>query len=74
MKLLERVMPKWFHGVNNEFEDTMVQNRSKMVTKHLRKPSDETFKYLQANMKYEIELFEWIDARFQLQKSLYGLR
>jgi hypothetical protein len=73
MKLLEKIMPKWFIGLNQEFEETMVKNRSQMVTKHLRKPSDKTYEYLNEKMKYEIELFEWIKARFKLQKSIYNL-
>ena len=73
IKLLEKMMPDWFDGLRSKFENGIDVNRTQMITKHLQKPSKEVYEYLVSNMKYEIELYEWIKKRFKYQKWIYGI-
>jgi len=64
LKLYESVLPKWFEGMYEYYDTVVRKQKSGMKTAGMVKPNNETRKYLEEKMKYEIELYEWMIQRF----------
>ena len=64
LKLYEKLLPKWFEGMYEYYDDVVRKRRNKMKTAGMVVPSDGARQFLEEKMKYEIELYEWMIKRF----------
>lgn len=71
--LFEKIMPNWFSGLVEIYDGKYGKSSFLQKQKTGKKfpVSDLAYAYLERKLKYEIELYQFIKARYEIQKRLY---
>ena len=73
MKLLEKVLPKFFKGASKVWESSKAQSSRRYATAHKQDLSNEAREILKKQMWADYEIYNFIEKRFREANAVHGL-